>query len=148
MGLTGVPQGWVCCRALLSPQSPEETSAGCRDVHPNTRLTRGTEMRGTRMCTTEKFSGYIFFGKRFWCRLMKKKLLWLFLACYSDSLSSGLVVLGGVAGRGATKTSPGAGDAPVPTGGTGSGKQVKSPVYHPSPLLVTWPNLTSRAIFN
>lgn len=53
------------CRALLSPQSPEETSAGCRDVHPNTRLTRGTEMRGTRMCTTEKFSGYIFFGKTF-----------------------------------------------------------------------------------
>lgn len=31
MGLT---QGWTRCHALLGPQSPEETVAGCRDVAP------------------------------------------------------------------------------------------------------------------
>ena len=153
MGLTGVTRGWTLCCALLSPQSLEETVVGYRDVHPNTRLTRGTGMRGARACPTEKFGGYIFhwcitdLGKHFWFCLQKKKLLWLFLACSSNSLSSSSTVLGGIAGRGATKTSPRVVDAPVPTGGTGSGKWRKSPVYHQCPLLVTWPDVTSRAVF-
>lgn len=146
MGLT---QGWTRCRALLSPQSPEETVARCRHVRPNTRLTLGTEVRGTRTCTTEKPGGYVFhwfitsLGKHFWFCHLKKKPLQLFLSCCSNSFSSSLMVLGGIAGRGATKTSPRAVDAPVPAGGTGKvGSRWKAPFITSALCLwlgLTWP---------
>lgn len=86
MGFTCFTQGWTHWHAWLRPQSSAETIVGCRDVHPNSRLTHVTEMRGTKVCTTKKCGGYIFhwfitnLGKHVCFWLLKRKFLWLSLA--------------------------------------------------------------------
>lgn len=132
-------QDLPCCCSLLSPQTPRYHSRLQRDVNPNTRVTCGIEVKGHKdahngkICLLYSSLDHHHFGKIFLLLPSEEELLVV--------LSPLLLKLG--------KLQSGSGrccwGCPSAAGGPGSGKGMKSPIYHLPHLLGTGPNLTSRA---